>query len=75
MQDSCDPMDCSLRGSSVCGISRARMLEWVAMLCPLGDVPDPGGETRISFIEDEFFTAELLGKPSPLLMVTSVPFE
>ena len=51
------------------------MLEWVAMLCPLGDVPDPGGETRISFIEDEFFTAELLGKPSPLLMVTSVPFE
>ena len=25
-----DPMDCSLPGSSVCGILQARMLEWVA---------------------------------------------
>ena len=24
-------MDCSLQGSSVCGILQARMLEWVAM--------------------------------------------
>ena len=28
----CDPMDCSLPGSSVCGIQQARILEWVAML-------------------------------------------
>ena len=27
----CDPMDCGLPGSSVCGILRARILEWVAM--------------------------------------------
>ena len=27
----CDPMNCSLRGSSVHGILQARMLEWVAM--------------------------------------------
>ena len=27
----CDPMDCSLPGSSVHGISQARILEWVAM--------------------------------------------
>ena len=27
----CDPMDCGLTGSSVCGISRARILEWVAI--------------------------------------------
>ena len=27
----CDPMDCSLPGSSVHGISQARMLEWVAI--------------------------------------------
>ena len=27
----CDPMDCSLPGSSVDGILQARMLEWVAM--------------------------------------------
>ena len=28
----CDPMDCSLPGSSVDGIVEARILEWVAML-------------------------------------------
>ena len=27
----CDPMDCSLPGSSVCGILQAGILEWVAM--------------------------------------------
>ena len=27
----CDPMDCSLPGSSVCGILQARILEWVAI--------------------------------------------
>ena len=27
----CNPMDCSPPGSSVCGILRARILEWVAM--------------------------------------------
>ena len=26
----CDPMDCSLPGSSVCGIVQVRILEWVA---------------------------------------------
>ena len=30
----CDPMDCSLPGSSVCGIFQARMLEWVAIFSP-----------------------------------------
>ena len=29
--DSCDPMDCNPPGSSVHGISQARMLEWVAI--------------------------------------------
>ena len=27
----CDPMDCSAPGSSVHGISQARILEWVAI--------------------------------------------
>ena len=27
----CDPMDCSPPGSSICGISQARILEWVAI--------------------------------------------
>ena len=31
VSDSCDPMDCSLSGSSVQGILQARIPEWVAM--------------------------------------------
>ena len=39
----CDPLDCSSPGSSVRGISQARILEWVAISLP-GDLPDPGIE-------------------------------
>ena len=39
----CDPMDCSLPGSSVHGIRQARTLEWVVI--PFSrDLPDPGTE-------------------------------
>ena len=31
MLDSCDPVDCSPPGSSVCEVSQARILEWVAI--------------------------------------------
>ena len=31
MYDSCNPIDCSSTGSSVHGISQARMLEWIAI--------------------------------------------
>jgi len=31
----CDPMDCSLLGSSVHGIFQARVLEWVSLLSPI----------------------------------------
>ena len=37
----CDPMDCSLPGSSVHGILQARILEWVA-IASSRDLPDPG---------------------------------
>ena len=36
----CDPMDCSLLGSSVHKILQARILEWVAT--PPGNLPNPG---------------------------------
>ena len=36
----CDPMDCSLPGSSVHGILQSRVLEWVAMPFS-GDLPNP----------------------------------
>ena len=39
----CNHMDHSLPGSSVHGISQARILEWVAIPSP-GDLSDPGIE-------------------------------
>ena len=38
-----DPMDYTLQASSVCGISQARILEWVAISFS-GDLPNPGIE-------------------------------
>ena len=39
----CDPMDCSLPGSSLHGILQAKY--WSRLLCPPpGDLPDPGIE-------------------------------
>ena len=32
MSDCSDPMDCSLRGSSIHGIFQAKVLEWVAIV-------------------------------------------
>ena len=51
----CDPMDCSLPGSSVCGISQARILEWVAMPSPRGS-SQPRDQTQVSCIACGFFT-------------------
>ena len=39
----CDPMDCSPPGSSVYGISQARVLLWLPFTPP-GDHPNPGIE-------------------------------
>ena len=36
----CDPLNCSLTGSSVCGIFQARILEWVAIILLQGDLPN-----------------------------------
>ena len=44
---SCDPMDWSLPGSSVRGISQARILEWVAILFSSGPSP-PRKWTHVS---------------------------
>ena len=41
----CNPIDCSLQGSSVHGILQARILEWVGLpFPPPGHLPDPGIE-------------------------------
>ena len=45
MSDSCDPVGCSLPGSSVHDILQARILEWVVFSF-FKDLPDPGIEPR-----------------------------
>ena len=53
----CDPMDCSLPGSSVHRISQAKILEWVAISFSR-DLPNPGIEltSHVSFISSVFST-------------------
>ena len=41
----CNPLDCSSPGSLIPGILRAKILYWVAVLCPPpGDLPNLGME-------------------------------
>ena len=51
----CDPMDCSLPGSSVPGILQARILEGIAILFSRGS-SWPKNWTRVSCIAGRFFT-------------------
>ena len=53
----CDPMGCSLPGSSVHGILQARILEWVAIPFFRGS-PLPRDRTWVSCIVGRFFTSE-----------------
>ena len=52
----CDSMDCSLPGSSVHGISQARILEWIVISFS-GGSSHPRDQTYVSFIAGGFFTA------------------
>ena len=56
----CDPMDCSLPGSSVHGILQARILEWLPFLSP-GDLPDPGIEPASPALQADSLPSEPLG--------------
>ena len=51
----CDPIDCSLPGSSVHGIFRAIVLEWIAISFSRGS-SQPRDWTRVSRIVDRHFT-------------------
>ena len=68
----CDPMDCSLPGSSARGILQARILEWVAM--PSSRASSwPRGHicvSRISCIGRQVFTAGITWEPPILLVAT-----
>ena len=54
----CDPMDCSLPGSSVHGIFQARVLEWVAISFSEGVFPGPGIEPASPALAGGFFTPD-----------------
>ena len=51
----CDPMDCSLSGSSVHGILQARILEWVAISFSR-ESSQPRDRTRVSCIAGGHFS-------------------
>ena len=51
----CNPMDSSLPGSAVHGISQARILEWAAISFSRGSSQSRDG-TRVSYIADRHFT-------------------
>ena len=67
MSDSCDPMDCSLPGSSVHGILQARILEWVAISSP-GDLPNPGIEPGSPALQADSLPTKLQGKILTILV-------
>ena len=61
----CDPMGCSLPGSSVHGIFQARVLEWVAISFSRGS-SQPRDRTRVSHTVADALPSE------PLLFLTTV---
>ena len=58
MSDSCEPMDCSLPGSSVHGILQARILERVAISFSKGS-----SQLMSPAMASGFFISESPGKP------------
>ena len=58
----CNPTDCSLPGSSVHGISQARILEWIAICFSKGS-SRPRNRTQVSCIAGGFFTVEPPAEP------------
>ena len=70
----CEPMDCSLPGSSAHGISQARMLEWLAISFSR-ESSWPRDWTFTSCIEGGFFIAKPPGKPCWMWLVVCLFFK
>ena len=58
----CDPVDCSLPGSSIHGILQARILEWIAISFS-GDLPNPGIKPVSPALQADALPSELPGNP------------
>ena len=61
----CDPVDCSLPGSSVHGIFRARVLKWVAISFSRGS-----SRPRSPAFQADALTSEPPGKPTKGLLIS-----
>ena len=60
----CDSMACSPSGSSVHGISQARILDWVALpFHAPGDLPDPGVKPVSPALQADSLLLSYLGSP------------
>ena len=66
----CDPMDCSLPGSSVHGIFQATVLEWIAISFSRGS-SQPRDQTLVSCIVDRHFTVWTT-REIPMLFITTI---
>ena len=64
----CNPMNCSLPGFSLHGISQARVLEWVAISFS-GDLPNPGNESESPAWQVDSLLVRDLGSPLQTLKV------
>ena len=68
----CDPMDCSLSGSSIHGIFQARILEWVAISFSRGS-SQPRDQTWVSCIVGRCFTVWVTREVLPLKKGLNTP--
>ena len=67
----CDPMDCSLPGSSVHRISKQEY--WTGLTCPPpGDLPDPETKPASPALQSEFFITEPSDKLSEIALNWSI---
>ena len=62
----CDPMDCSPPGSSVHGISQARILEWVAIFFFQGIFPTQGSNSCLLHWQADSLPLNHQGSPRKL---------
>ena len=69
----CDPVDCSLPGSSVHGILQARILEWVAISFSR-DLPDPGIKLGSPALQADALLSEPLGKPKQMVYIPTIEY-
>ena len=61
----CNPLYCSLPGSSIHGIPQAKILEWLPFPSPV-NLSRSEIEPRSPALAGKFFTVEQPGKPIPL---------